>query len=58
MDDSPDTTNDSSMAEKSLEHQLRWNCYSMASVYDRKFVDATILDEIAGKETNIEQCKD
>ena len=48
MKDSPDTTNDSSMTEKSMEQQL-WNRYSIASDNDRKFVDAKILDEIAEK---------
>ena len=42
-------TNDSSMTEKSMNQKL-WNHYSIASDKDRKFVDAKILDEIAGKE--------
>ena len=49
MNDSPDMTNVSSMTEKSIDQQL-WNHYSIASDKDRKFVDAKILDEIAGKE--------
>ena len=52
MNDSPDTKNDSSMTEKSMDHKL-WNRYSIASVYDRKFVDGKILDEIAGKEKEL-----
>ena len=48
MNESPDTTNDSSMTEKSMAQQL-WNRYSIASDYNRKFVDAKIPDEIAGK---------
>ena len=49
MIDSPDTKNDSSMTEKSMDQQL-WNRYSIASDSDQKFVDAKSLNEIAGKE--------
>ena len=49
MNDSPDTTNDSSMTEKSIDQQL-WNRYSIASDHDRKFIDAKTPDEIAVKE--------
>ena len=49
MNGSPDTKNDSSMIEKSMNQPL-WNRYSMASDNGRKFVDTKILDEIAGKE--------
>ena len=37
------------MTEKSIDQQL-WNRYSIASNNYRKFEDAKILDEIAGKE--------
>ena len=37
------------MTEKSMDQQF-WNRYSIASDNDRKFVDAKILDKIAGKE--------
>ena len=37
------------MTEKSMDQQL-WNRCSIASDNDRKFVDAKITDEIAGKE--------
>ena len=47
MNDWPDTTNDSSMTKKSIEQQL-WNRYSIASDKDGNFVEAKILDEIAG----------
>ena len=47
MNDSPDTKSHSS--EKSMDQQL-WNRFSIASDNDRKFVDAKILHEIAGKE--------
>ena len=50
MLDSPDTTNDFSMTEKNLEQQELWNRYSIASDNDRKFVDAKVFEEIAGKE--------
>ena len=49
MNDSPDTTNDSSIIEKSMIQQL-WNRCSIASGNARKFVDAIILDKITGKE--------
>ena len=49
MNDSLDTTNDSSVTEKSMEQQL-WYRFSIASDNDRKFVDAKTLGEIAGKE--------
>ena len=49
MKDSPGMTNDSLMTEKSMDQQL-WNHYSIASDKNRKFVDAKIFDEIAGKE--------
>ena len=47
--DSPDTLNDSSMTERSMDQQL-WSRFSIASDNDRKFVDAKKLDKIAGKE--------
>ena len=53
LNDSPDTKNDSSMTEKSMDQQM-WNCCSIASDNDRKFVDAKILDE-KNWQTNIEQ---
>ena len=52
MNDSPDTKNDFSMTEKSMDQQL-WNRYSISTAYDRKFVDGKILDEIAGKEKEL-----
>ena len=52
MNDSPDTKNDFSMTEKSMDQQL-WNRYSIATVYDRKFVDGKILDEITGNEKEL-----
>ena len=48
-DDSPEMTNDCSMFKKSMEKQS-WNCSSIASEYDQKFVDAKILEKIEGKE--------
>ena len=38
------------MTEKNLEQQELWNRYSIASDKDRKFVDAKVFEEIAGKE--------
>ena len=49
MNDSLDTKNHSSMTEKSMDQQL-WNRYSIALENNRKFVDAKILDELAGKD--------
>ena len=49
MNDSPDTKNHSSMTEKNIDQPL-WNRYSIESDNDRTFLDAKILNEIAGKE--------